>query len=72
MSERERELLAMVVELADVAQWYTSFYHDVQNTTPEYFEFCGDLSATEYLYRETQSVRERVAALIARYDEAQS
>ena len=46
------ELLAIIREMEEALGWYTSFYHDVQQTAPEYFERCADLNAAQYLYTE--------------------
>lgn len=58
-----RRLRATKQELIDAVQWCDSFYKDVWSTTPEYFELCGDLNATQYLHSEAMAVRERAVAL---------
>ena len=60
-------LLNMINELADVASWYQSFHNDVTNTTPEYFELCGDLNAVQYLRSEAEMTYERARALLTEY-----
>lgn len=57
-------LLALIRDMSDAISWYTSFYHDVQNTTPEYFELCGDANAAQYLYTEAQAIQERARVLL--------
>jgi hypothetical protein len=64
------KLLQMIRDLADATQWYTSFYNDVTNTTPEYFENCGDLNAVLYLHAEAQAAHERARALLEEYTPA--
>lgn len=61
------ELLEVIQDLMGVAQWYRSFYHDVQQVTPEYLELCADLNAAEYLYSEAANIRERAGRLISEW-----
>lgn len=61
-------LLELISEMDEALGWFTSFYNDVQNTTPEYFELCGDIGALMYLRSEAQAIQARARAILATHE----
>lgn len=57
---RLQKAVILISEASDALGWLQSFYNDVSNTAPEYFERCGDLNAVTYLMNEAAAIRERL------------
>lgn len=62
------ELIAVIRELVDVAQWYRSFHNDVKSIAPEYFRLCDDVNAAMYLHSEAENIRTRAIKLLQEWE----